>query len=207
MSELTLSPEMSRRIGDIYQAMAAEYDIVAQQIPLTCEGCPDNCCDSYFQHYTYVEWAYLWEGLRALDQETMERIVTRAKAYVEESKRLLARGERPQLNCPLLDDKLCGLYQHRLMICRNHGVPALLTRPDGQQMRFPGCFRCQEIVKEKYTEETDAPAMERTSLYRQMAQLESELLGNVRHLYPKIKLTIAEMIVNGPPQDIESCLK
>lgn len=207
MSELTLSPELSRKIADIYQAMAAQYDIVAQKIPLTCEGCPDNCCDSYFQHYTYVEWAYLWEGLRALDQGTMERILTRAKAYVEESKQLLARGERPQLKCPLLDDKLCGLYQHRLMICRNHGVPALLTRPDGQQMRFPGCFRCQEIVKEKYKEETDAPAMERTSLYRQMAQLESELLGNVRHLYPKNKLTIAEMIVNGPPQDIESCLK
>lgn len=207
MNELTLKPELSRKIAEIYQAMAAEYDIVAQQIPLTCEGCPDNCCDSYFQHYTYVEWAYLWEGLRALDQETMERVVTRAKAYVKESKRLLAKGERPQLKCPLLDDKLCGLYKHRLMICRNHGVPALLTRPDGQQMRFPGCFRCQEIVKENYKEETDAPAMERTSLYRQMAQLESELLGNVRHLYPKIKLTIAEMIVNGPPQDIESCLK
>ncbi len=63
MSELTLKPELSRKIAEIYQAMAAEYDIVAQQIPLTCEGCPDNCCDSYFQHYTYVEWAYLWEGL------------------------------------------------------------------------------------------------------------------------------------------------
>lgn len=207
MSELTLPPELSAKVAEIYARMAKAYDKVAQQIPLTCEGCPDNCCDSYFQHYTYVEWAYLWEGLRALEPEQRERIVARAREYVEGSKQALAHGDRPQLPCPLLEEHLCGVYSHRLMICRNHGVPAVLIRPDGQQMRFPGCFRCQEIVQENYTDADNAPAVDRTPLFRQLAMLESELLGNIRHLYPRVKMTIAEMIVNGPPQDITSCLK
>ena len=207
MSELFLPPELSCEIAEIYETMATSYDQVARQLSLTCEGCPDNCCDSYFQHYTYCEWAYLWQGIRALDDESLDRILARAKEYVQQSAEILARGERPQLACPLLDDGLCGLYKHRLMICRTHGVPAVLTRPDGQYMRFPGCFRCQEIVGSTYRVEADAPAMDRTILYRRLAQLESRFLGNMRHLYPKLKMTIADMIVTGPPQDIKTCLK
>jgi len=207
MSELTLPPELSTEMARIYEEMAERYDEIAEQIPLTCQGCPDNCCDSYFLHYTYAEWAYLWEGLRALDQPDFDLIKKRAQQYVEECQQALKRGERPQIVCPLLSDGLCGLYLHRLMICRNHGVPATLTRPDGRRMRFPGCFRCQEIVEKNFDQETDAPAMERTELFRRLAMLESKLLGNMRHLYPRLKMTIAEMIVNGPPQDIESCLK
>ena len=74
-----------------------------------------------------------------------------------------------------------------------------MTRPDGQSMRFPGCFRCQEIVAEKYQQEQDAPVMDRTPLFQQMVSLESRLLGDKRHLLPRVKLTIAEMIVKGPP--------
>jgi hypothetical protein len=87
------------------------------------------------------------------------------------------------------------------MICRTHGVPATLTRPDGQLLRFPGCFRCQEVVKSAYTRETDAPTMDRTILYKRLAQLEARFLGERRGLLPKIKLTIAEMIMAGPPKD------
>jgi hypothetical protein len=102
--------------------------------------------------------------------------------------------------CPLIDDNgLCGLYEHRMLVCRMHGVPATLTRPDGQSMRFPGCFRCQEIVAENYDRETDAPAMDRTQLFRRLAALESQLMGDRRHLYPRLKKTIADMIVEGPP--------
>ena len=86
-------------------------------------------------------------------------------------------------------------------------MPATLTRPDHQLLRFPGCFRCQEIVRERYAAETDAPAMDRTILYQRLAQLESRLLGNRRDLYPKFKMTIAEMIVNGPPKRSRTTLE
>ncbi len=200
MKEIVLPPELSREIAEIYQAMQEDYDTVAQQVTLTCQGCSDNCCDSYFLHHTYCEWAYLWQGIRHLDDESLDRIMARAEEYVRESKKILANKERPQLVCPLLDDKgLCSLYQHRMLICRMHGIPATLTRPDGQHLRFPGCFRCQEIVAEKYEHETQAPAMDRTILFRRLAALESRLMGEKRHIYPRVKKTIADMIVEGPP--------
>jgi hypothetical protein len=204
MKELFLPPELSCEIGEIYDSMATAYDEVAQAVVLSCEGCPDNCCDSYFLHHTYSEWAYLWEGIRALDDARLDRIIQRAREYVAQSRLLIAKGERPQIMCPLNESGLCGLYSHRLMICRTHGVPATLTRPDGQHLRFPGCFRCQGIVKSTHADETEAPAMDRTILYKRLAQLESRFLGDRRGLLPKIKLTIAEMIVNGPPKDIKT---
>ncbi len=198
--EIVLPAELSAELAEIYRAMEAGYDQVARQVGLTCRGCPDNCCDSYFLHHTYSEWAYLWHGLRELDEKQRVRIVERAEKYVEESRSCLARQERPQIMCPLNMDGLCGLYKHRMLVCRMHGIPATMTRPDGKSMRFPGCFRCQEVVKEKYDHPDDAQAMDRTPLFRKMVAVESRLLGDKRHLMPRVKLTIAEMIVQGPPR-------
>jgi hypothetical protein len=197
--EIVLPPELSRELADIYAAMEKGYDQVAQEVGLTCQGCPDNCCDSYFLHHTYSEWAYLWQGLRELSKEQRSIITDRAREYVEESRTTLARQERPQIMCPLNGDGLCSLYKHRMLVCRMHGIPATMTRPDGQSMRFPGCFRCQEIVEGNYQRPDDAPAMDRTPLFRKMVAVESRFLGEKRHLMPRVKLTIAEMIVQGPP--------
>lgn len=200
MKEILLSPAMSRELTDIYATMELQYDSVAGKIGLTCTDCPDNCCDSYFLHYTYSEWAYLWEGIRALDDETLEKITHRSKQYVEESRKILQRREQPRLMCPLNDGGLCTLYTHRLIICRLHGIPATMTRPDGQTLKFPGCFRCQQIVRDTYQREADVPFMNRTELLGRIATLESELLGGKRHMFPKVKRSIAEMIADGPPR-------
>jgi hypothetical protein len=201
MKEIILSPAMSRELADIYTTMEQRYDRTASEIGLGCAGCPDNCCDSYFLHHTYCEWAYLWEGIQALDDQTRQRITLRSQQYVAESRKILARGERPNLTCPLLNDAgRCSLYAHRLMICRLHGVPAAMTRPDGRTLKFPGCFRCQETVREKYEREKEVPFMDRTELLGKIAALESELLGGKRHLFPKVRRTIAEMIAAGPPR-------
>ncbi len=199
LKEIILPPELSARLEEIYNTMQSEYEQIAGQIGLTCSGCPDNCCDSYFLHYTYVEWSYLWKGLRLLDREILDRITDRAIQYQEQCGKIFARGERPQLMCPLNDDGLCALYDHRLMICRMHGIPASMTRPDGKALRFPGCFRCQDMVADEYQDEKDTPVMDRTELLYKISQLESDLLGSKRHLFPKVKRTIAEMIADGPP--------
>lgn len=200
MQEILLSPVQSGALAALYQAMETRYAAVAEEIGLSCAGCPDNCCDSYFLHYTYAEWAYLWQGLRALEPAALARISARAEQYVADSQALLARGERPQLLCPLNEAGRCDLYGHRLMICRLHGIPAAMTRPDGRYLRFPGCFRCQEIVRKRPGGEDMAPLMNRTDLLAGVAELEAELLGGRRHLYPKVKRTIAEMIAGGPPR-------
>ncbi len=196
MKELSLSPTMIERLEGIYVEMEAAYDRVAKELDFGCQGCPDNCCDSYFLHYTYIEWAYLWLGIHELPIQRQEDLQNRAANYITECEEALRRGDRPQVMCPLNENGLCIVYKNRLMVCRTHGVPAVITRPDGRQLSFPGCFRCQEIVEG----DDSPPCVERTSMLQQLAGLENELLQGKRHLLPKVKLSIAEMLVKGPPR-------
>jgi len=196
MEASILQPELAEKIADLYERMEKAYDIVARQLDFSCDGCQDNCCDSYFQHHTYVEWAYLWQGLMELDPARRTVIENRAAEYGAACERVLARGERPQVMCPLNEAGRCGLYLHRLMICRMHGVPSSLTFPNGKVQRFPGCFRCQEIVGERQA----VPTVERAPLFRRLAALEQEFLGPLQGELPKVKKTIADMILLGPPR-------
>lgn len=189
-------PQFAAKIADLYSRMEKAYDIVARQLDFTCQGCPDNCCDSYFLHHTYVEWAYLWVGIGALSAECRKALENRAADYVAACEVALGRDERPQVMCPLNEEGRCGLYQHRLMICRMHGVPSSLTFPNGQTKNFPGCFRCQEIVGDRQA----VPTVERATLFRELVALEQELLGEQQGHLPKLKKTIAEMILSGPPR-------
>jgi len=195
-SEIVLSPEFSQQVANLYAAMEEAYDRTAQAINLTCMDCPDNCCDSYFLHHTYTEWAYLWEGLNKLDASQLAAIQEKAKEYILQSEATLAKGERPMLMCPLNENGLCTVYSHRMMICRLHGVPSKFTRPDGQTMQFPGCFRCQEITGNK----PPATSMDRTVFFHRLVELELGLLGQKRASAPKVKLTLAQMIVQRPHQ-------
>ncbi|MDA3970565.1 MAG: hypothetical protein PF442_04385 [Desulfobulbaceae bacterium] len=200
MSNSLLPVDIANKVGALYEAMEVAYDVVAQELSFSCADCPDNCCDSYFQHHTYTEWAYLWEGLMLLSEEERGEIVKRAADYDLKAKEAIARDERPQEMCPLCADGLCTAYKHRLLICRLHGVPASMTRPDGQLFKFPGCFRCQEITGD--TE--DVVRMDRTRFFQEFIQLEMEWLGVKRQILPKVKLTIAEMILKGAP-DFSYC--
>jgi hypothetical protein len=196
MEPLILSSQCAAKIADLYSRMEQAYDLVARQLDFTCEGCPDNCCDSYFQHHTHVEWAYLRQGLMELEPARRKEIEGRAAAYAAACEEALAGNERPQAMCPLNEEGRCTLYAHRLMICRMHGVPSSLTFPNGRTQNFPGCFRCQEIVGERQA----APAVERASLFHELAVLEQELLGSAHGQLPKVRKTIAEMILEEMPR-------
>ncbi|MFH0783819.1 MAG: hypothetical protein V2B20_17945 [Pseudomonadota bacterium] len=198
MKEVVLPDLLTGRLVEIYQKLQDEYERVARDLNFSCNGCPDNCCDSYFLHHTYVEWAFLWIGFRQLEASRQAALLGRSQTWLAQCKNTLARGERPQEMCPLNDNGLCVLYEHRLLVCRTHGVPAIITRPDGQELRFPGCFRCQEIVAAKYRQ-SQPPHVVRTPLLHNLALLENQLLEGKRHLWPKVRITIAEMLVNGPP--------
>ncbi len=198
MKEVVLTDAQLMELEDIYYKLQEQYERVAGVLDFSCDGCPDNCCDSYFLHHTYAEWAHLWLGVKELAPKRQEVLLARARSYVEQCHRDLAAGRRPQIMCPLNEDGLCVLYQHRLLVCRTHGVPASMTRPDGQTLRFPGCFRCQDIFAAG-DEKARVPHVERTGLLQRLARLENQLMGNRRHLLPKVKKSIAEMLVLGPP--------
>jgi len=184
----------TQQLKELYNEMEQAYGKIATLLDFSCTGCPDNCCDSYFLHYTYIEWLYLLEGLQALPEEQQEKIRSRARAYVSESKNDIIRGERPTALCPLNEDGLCGLYTHRLMICRLHGVPASMVRPDGQEQKFPGCFRCQELTEKL----PNVPTMTRTPFFKKMVQIEQALLAEQESPPKRIKKTIADMLLEQP---------
>ncbi len=190
---------MLEQIEALYSDMEKSYDRTASLLGHSCTDCPDNCCDSYFLHFTYAEWSYLWHGVNLLAPEKQQQIISRAVEYETKSMELLARGERPRLMCPLNDGGRCTLYNYRLMVCRTHGVPAVMTRPDGQKLTFPGCFRCQELVDQRGGDHTTA-VMERTPLLRRLVDLEQRLLDGKRNVLPKVRMTIAGMLKAGPPE-------
>lgn len=198
MKEVLLPAALISELEKIYQELQAEYDKVAGPLGFSCAGCPDNCCDSYFLHHTYTEWAFLWIGFRRLDIRVQDTLLSRCRAWLEGCDKALLHGERPQIMCPLNDGGLCVLYEHRLLVCRTHGVPARIIRPDGQQLHFPGCFRCQEIGASENSSKSPMQ-VERTPLLHRLAVLENQLLNGKRHLLPRVRITIAEMLVNGPP--------
>lgn len=198
MKEVILPEILVRELAAIHRELQDEYEKVAKELDFSCTGCPDNCCDSYFLHHTYAEWAYLWIGFRQLDAARQEALEGRCRSWLEQCDRAMAMGERPQVMCPLNEDGLCMLYEHRLLVCRTHGVPARMTRPDGREMQFPGCFRCQEIIEVDYPGQ-QPPTVVRTPLFHKLAVLENDLLEGKRHLLPKLRITIAEMLVKGPP--------
>ena len=186
--------EQLQQLAGLFGEMEKAYDQIAVLLDFSCDQCPDNCCDSFFLHHTYLEWAYLWEGFKALPKDKQGLYLKRARDYIIKCEAAMPRGDRPVVMFPINDNGRCGIYQHRMMICRLHGVPASMTSPDGGKHKFPGCFRCQELTSGRQ----NLPTMERTLFFQKMARLEQGFAGS-RGL-PRIKMTLAEMLVKGPPE-------
>jgi len=187
-----------RRLHDLYLRMDQAYSASAKAIGLDCGNCADNCCETLFRHHTHVEWIYLCQGLAALPAEMQAEIRVNAENWLRIHQNALP-GTHPRVPCPLgvpREGALgCGLYEHRPMVCRLHGVPNVLVRPGGQQSAFPGCDRAQNLAK------TCPPALlDRTPLLSDLARLEMDLLGQRMGRTARVDLTIAEMILMGPPK-------
>jgi hypothetical protein len=209
------TPGLHRRLGDLYRRMEAAYEARAREAGLSCKDCPNNCCASFFQHHTYVEWSYLWRGLLELPEPRRRAIVSRAGDYMEEVSRALTEKRLPTAMCPLNSDSLCTLYPYRLMICRMHGTRNVLTMPDGRRRVFPGCDRFVRLprpappdaalAREEGNAAPDAgadearPTLDRTPFYAELAALEREFLTRAAAPLPRVSLTLAEMILLGPP--------
>ncbi|NCC23583.1 MAG: hypothetical protein EOM25_00085 [Deltaproteobacteria bacterium] len=190
-----------RRLEALYDDMRSAYDKISGELGLTCSGCPDNCCTSFFQHHTYIEWAYLWRGLSSLSQERQDLLKIRAKEYMEGLRFWVAGGQQgsPGLMCPLNENGLCALYGHRMMICRLHGVPNKVHMPDGRIQDFPGCFKSRELVANFSS--GSIPTLDRTDFYRRLAIIERDFVGlNALRSLARIKLTLSEFILAGPPK-------
>ena len=178
--------EALERLADLYAAMDRTYAAHAEALGLTCEGCPDNCCLTYFHHHTMVERLYLWEGPATLTPRLREDLVTQARRYVAEAP---AETGDPAL-CPLHRAGRCLLYDYRPMICRLHGVPWVLRRGRLVGEVQSGCHRAIRLAERGVS----ATPLDRTDLYAELAALEQACRQAARSSGPA-KTTVAEMIL------------
>jgi hypothetical protein len=183
----------SNRLRELFVAMDREFGKAAAHYGFQCDGCPDNCCQTYFHHYTHLEYVFMREGLSALAPAIQREIRAKAEEVCREVARADRQGKSVRVMCPLNDHGLCILYSNRLMICRLHGIPYEFQPPGQKRIHCPGCAgfdaRCSD--KSYY-------AFDRTPFYSQMANLEKEFRKKFG-ISGKIKLTIAEMIIGKPP--------
>lgn len=185
---------MADRLSALYAAMDAGYTEHAQGFGFVCEGCRDNCCYTRFYHHTWLESVVLLRAFGGLTPSRRTRMVERAREVVRKTAQADEKGETARFMCPLNNEDRCTVYAVRPMICRLHGIPHELRRPDGRVIRGPGCAdfaaRCGQ---------NGAAPLDRTPFYRQLATLEKEF-KEAMGTTTRIKLTVAEMLTaeSGP---------
>ena len=175
-----------KKLKTIYRAMDREYAKAASFYSFGCQGCPDNCCSTYFFHYTIAEYLYLLQGFWALDREKKEEIM-------EQTTNMCDPMPRDSYLCPLNLRGLCVLYSHRTMICRLHGLPFEVQRPEGQKDEGTGCAKFE---KERALSGLPYRRISRTPFYTGLANLEREIRAGIGY-FQGFKKTIAEMIRDG----------
>lgn len=182
-----LIPYMDR-IRDLFRDMDGTYDRVAGVYRFNCNGCPDNCCKTRFYHHTLIETLYVGEGYRRLNPQKRRAVARRSgevrKQWIDADR----AGKRISLWCPLNWDGRCEIYPFRPMICRLHGIPHELDRPDRAIQYGPGCERFSEQCRgHRYV------SFDRTPFYYRLAALDRTLRSAIE-FRDKLRLTIADMI-------------
>ena len=185
----TVHAPFLKRLKTIYATMDRKYKEAADYYGFHCTGCQDNCCLSRFYHHTLLEYLYILEGFKTLDNEKQNKAKGSASEVCRKTVLADKKGQSVRLMCPLNGDGLCLLYEFRPMICRLHGIPHELQQPGQGIVHAPGC----EAFTDQHRNKTYF-RFDRTSFFIEMAGLEKELKPAVG-LRQKIKMTVAEMIV------------
>jgi Fe-S-cluster containining protein len=187
---MILPSDMQHSVALLFQRLDQAYDRSAEQSGFACNGCRDNCCLTRFYHHTLIEVLSIHSGLRALPVDRRKRIGAAAEAAITKMNELQRRQEPVRVMCPLNEKERCVLYEQRPMICRLHGIPHALRRPDGRTQAGPGC----DDFYRQCGHGTAAP-LDRTPLYIAMADLEHRLREKLNYR-EKIKMTVAEIIID-----------
>ena len=104
------------------------------------EGCA-LCCQSGQYPCTSLELEYLSLGFSYLPQEIQEKIYSNIDKIKKEKADF--KGEKFLYTCPFLIDNKCGVYNHRLIVCRTFGL--IYFNEDAEvskinPLKVPFCF-------------------------------------------------------------------
>ena len=186
---MDIPAQLKVRAVRLFDGMDAAYDQAAAESGFVCNGCENNCCRTRFYHHTLLESILLRQAMAQLPSDQSRQLRQQAAAAIHQAADMRRRGGTVRVMCPLNQKGRCVLYAQRPMICRMHGIPHTLQRPDGQRQDGPGCddfyLQCGKA---------DHSRLDRTPHYVALAQLERQLRREVG-FNQKIKMTIAEIIV------------
>lgn len=186
---MSRAQQILEALAALFTEMDQSYDQVAKAGGFQCNGCEQNCCRTRFYHHTLAEYRYLKAGLDQLPPTERKKIRQRAESVVRQMDRADSDGQPVRAMCPLNENERCLLYLHRPMICRLHGIPHCMQRPDGRRIEGPGCDDFYRQCGRNVT-----AALDRTPHYIALAQLEQQL-RQATGFPGKIKMTIAQIIV------------
>jgi len=180
------------KIRTLYSSMDRSCAEAAAHYGFECSGCDDNCCEERFYHYTLAEHIYLMDGVGYLEEEMRREIFARAEEVIQIYRLHDSKGIIRRVMCPLNFDGLCLLYEYRPMICRLHGIPHIIKKPEQPEQKGPGCHKFNEVVM---PDKISSFEFDRTGFYSEMASIEIELRKtlNFRGRYKK---TVAGMIMD-----------
>ncbi|MCP4748418.1 MAG: hypothetical protein GY874_20135 [Desulfobacteraceae bacterium] len=180
------------RLAQVYAQMDQAYHAAAAGSGFDCAGCKDNCCLTRFYHHTYIECLYFKNGLDHLPDQIRQQIAHRShQACKQMQTQDQQQGCIPKrIMCPLNVHGRCELYEFRPLICRLHGIPHVLRRPDGVIQTGSGCHefhrRCGDA---------DQIRLDRTPHYRSMSKLEQQVRMSLG-VNQKLKLTVAQIVIS-----------
>ncbi|GAB4388708.1 MAG: hypothetical protein Kow0025_09620 [Thermodesulfovibrionales bacterium] len=177
------------RLAALYASMDEAYERVAGLYGFGCGGCGENCCSQRFHHHTLMEYFYLFEGMKLAGEGRARAIIEKAREVTASYRAEAETGAVLPLMCPANFDGLCGLYGHRPMICRLHGLPYEFRRPDGAASAGGGCHRFAAL-NPGAVEKVD-----RTGHYTGLALLERQVRERLG-FGGRYKKTTARMLVD-----------
>ncbi|GBD98630.1 hypothetical protein BMS3Abin07_00654 [bacterium BMS3Abin07] len=194
--DIDISPYLNRLAG-VYKEIDNEYERVAGLYDnFSCEGCENNCCDTVLYHHTLIENLFLIEGFGEIDDDRKKEIISRAKDYVKELSKRPFDMTGLSIMCPMNFNGLCSIYEYRPLICRIHGLPAMLKSPQGGVQHWKGCLRFQDMHGQNISHEID-----RTPFYTKIAFIEGDLRKEMVFM-PNHKKTIADMVIDQTKDEI-----
>lgn len=173
--------------------MDRAYEQVTSHYGFSCNDCTENCCTQRFHHHTMIEYYGLLDGIKKVDPEFREKILSRVRAVVDSYYKEAGTGQTSNLMCPVNFDGLCGLYKSRPMICRLHGMPYVFRRPDAELIEGSGCSRFQGQLKD--SDVKPEIKIDRTPHYRALAELEKEFRAELG-IESRYKKTTSEMLID-----------
>ncbi len=184
------------QIEGLYTRMDKAYSDISQAHGFHCQGCQDNCCETWFFHHTFGEYIAIMKGCNLLEPNVFDEALDRAKKVIKQVNTFHDNPDAFRTMCPLNQDGKCLIYEHRPMICRLHGVHYQFTMPNKVVHQGPGCQAFEDMAKISGVE----AVLDRSPFYMEMSALEKDLRQAVGFT-KKIKMTVAEMLArqNGKP--------